>query len=270
MQFPDFERLPQPAELTATLDDLLLRTKLGEKFLTRELGVTELLGGGLAIPYRDAAGRVVAVRRRWQAEVHDGWHRDGDWLMGRPCPYGLDRLQPLPPNDNGLILVADELDAWALWSEGFAALALPLPDVPATLELAPLAAAGVGVLQLNHPRWTGDYSFTLAVGRRLAALGYAGPLQVWFLKDGWEPCPSWTYRLDRGWFDRVIPRSITRLGQPWRVVPWSPPPRAPLMAWEHGLGVPCDFPPPGVPGGPRDPFTATPRPATAGRPGPQG
>lgn len=76
--------------------------------------------GGIVIPYRDAQGQAVALRRR--LDGRDGrrfaWHKGA-----RMIPYGL--WLPLNQGDGPLVLCEGESDAHALWHMGVPALGIP-------------------------------------------------------------------------------------------------------------------------------------------------
>ncbi len=76
--------------------------------------------GGIVIPYRDAQGQAVALRRR--LDGRDGrrfaWHKGA-----RMIPYGL--WLPLNQGDGALVLCEGESDAHALWHMGVPALGIP-------------------------------------------------------------------------------------------------------------------------------------------------
>ena len=75
------------------------------------------------IPYRDATGATVHLKRRLALE--DGDRKRFQWPRGKPTmPYGLERLVSLAP-DVAIVLVEGESDCWTLWTDGMAALGVP-------------------------------------------------------------------------------------------------------------------------------------------------
>jgi putative DNA primase/helicase len=72
------------------------------------------------IPYRDAAGREVAIRYRIALEGDRFRWRAGDHLL----PYGLDRLAETNTPAR-VALLEGETDCWTLWHYGIAAVGIP-------------------------------------------------------------------------------------------------------------------------------------------------
>src|SRR5262249_54563440 len=85
------------------------------------LGLSDLPKGGVGIPYYDATGAEIAVKRRTALKAGDGSY----WPKGKPlAAYGSWRIDRT--NKAGfLILVEGESDCWTLWHHGLPALGIP-------------------------------------------------------------------------------------------------------------------------------------------------
>jgi KaiC/GvpD/RAD55 family RecA-like ATPase len=104
-------------KLTVAL--LAARKRLSENHL-RSLGLEDT-PEGVAIPYRDVDGRVVATKLRTALVAKEG----SRWPKGKPLiAYGLDRLADASELDM-LVLVEGESDCWTLWQHGIPALGIP-------------------------------------------------------------------------------------------------------------------------------------------------
>ncbi len=141
--------------------------------LLLDVGVKDLPGGGIAIPYHGLDGYEMVVRRRD--------------VPGRPrfqqpagvplCPYGLSRLD-LARRRGHVYLTEGESDAWALWACELPALGLPGSGTAKALEAEHLSGiSDVYILPDSDP--AGE-SFAAGVRDRLKALGFPG--RVWRLR----------------------------------------------------------------------------------------
>jgi len=122
------ERLdvPLPERTGLSVADLAAAKGLSEKFL-RELGVTDGTTGThrtpcVDIPYDDAHGQIVAVRKRLSLTGDNRflWRR-GD----HPVPYGLAVLPEARERANYLIIVEGESDTWVCRRAGVPAVGIP-------------------------------------------------------------------------------------------------------------------------------------------------
>jgi hypothetical protein len=141
--------------------------------LLEELGVHDLLGGGIAIPYYALDGMEMFVRTR---DV-PGRHRF-DQPKGVPLfPYGLNRLDTARRTAH-LYVTEGESDAWALWACDLPGLGLPGASSAKALEKDHLAdLQDLYVLPDNDD--AGE-TFLAGVCDRLRALGFAG--RAWRLR----------------------------------------------------------------------------------------
>src|SRR5262249_14902105 len=99
--------------LTVTLEQLAGHQRLPVDFLNGE-GLHDLPGGGVGIPYRDAAGHLVAVKHRTALRAKDGSY----WPRGQPPrAYGEERLAEAVA-EGRLLLVEGETDVLALRFHG--------------------------------------------------------------------------------------------------------------------------------------------------------
>jgi hypothetical protein len=161
----------------ATLASLAEAKGLPVEFLRDELGLHDLPGGGVGIPYYRLEGDLITVKRRTTLAARDGsW-----WPKGQPLEaYGLWRLAE---NQTGfLILVEGESDCWALWHHGLPALGIPGSNAQAVVK--PSHLNGVETLYLvREPGQSGD-AFVPGMVRRLAAIEWAGKAFELCMPDG--------------------------------------------------------------------------------------
>jgi KaiC/GvpD/RAD55 family RecA-like ATPase len=113
--------LPETTQRGLTLNEYAERKGLSLKMLAKA-GVEERVGkfgdALVAIPYRDADGRVIRTKMRTQKGTF--WDRDGE---GAPL-YGQDVLASVPPTIPVLI-VEGESDCHAGWQHGLCVVGLP-------------------------------------------------------------------------------------------------------------------------------------------------
>lgn len=114
-----------PPSTSLALSELAAYVGLSVEFL-RSIGLTEGVSGVqrakcVDIPYADATGEAVAVRKRLRltGEPRMIWRR-GD----KAIPYGLARLGDAR-SGGSLLIVEGESDAWTAWHAGQPALGLP-------------------------------------------------------------------------------------------------------------------------------------------------
>jgi hypothetical protein len=174
-------RLRRDLGLTIMLAELAAHKRLPVEFL-QSLGLYDLAEGGVGIPYRDGAGRVVEVKNRTALIASKGsWWPKNKSVMA----YGEDRLD-LAVAAGYLTLVEGESDCWALWLNDFPALGLPGDETPAAaLEIGHVGTLGT-VYVLQEPD-AGGVRFVANVQRRLAALGWRGRLLVVKLDGAKDP-----------------------------------------------------------------------------------
>ncbi len=112
-----------PQRTGLALSELAAEKGLSEDFLV-DLGVVDGVSGAkrrpcVDIPYVDAQGDERAVRKR--LSLSGG--RRFLWRRGdRVLPYGLQRLEP---DQDCLLIVEGESDAWTCWNADIAALGIP-------------------------------------------------------------------------------------------------------------------------------------------------
>jgi AAA domain len=160
-----------------TLAQLAAHKRLSLDFL-KHLGLYDLPGGGVGIPYCDETGVQLAVKRRPALAAKDGsfWPKGkplatyGDWRLDRARAEGL------------LILVEGESDCWALWHHGLPALGLPGSNTTQALTAEHLA--GLPAVYVHREPDPGGDAFVRGVTARLAALAYAGRLYDLRMPEG--------------------------------------------------------------------------------------
>jgi hypothetical protein len=152
---------------TLTLADLAGAKKLPVDFL-RGLGLEDLAGGAVSIPYYDVAGELIATKRRTALKARDGSY----WPKGKPlAPYGLWDLEKAY-RESLLFLVEGESDTWALWFHGLPALGIPGANAAKCLPHE--AIETIECVYVHREPDQGGEQFVRGVSARLRELGYAG------------------------------------------------------------------------------------------------
>jgi hypothetical protein len=161
-----------------TVDGLAHAKRLPLDFL-RKLGLHDLPGRGIGIPYYGLTGEEIAIKRRTALKAKDG----SCWPKGRSvAAYGQERLDAAAKT-RILILVEGESDCWALWFHGLPALGIPGANVVKnTLEREHVEA--VDTVYVHREPDKGGETFAAGVRDRLAALGFAGKVFELRMPDG--------------------------------------------------------------------------------------
>ncbi len=178
---PPVEATPEPDRLTVER----LAAAVGLPLLElRSYGLADRPRGklGVAIPYRDAGGELVAERYRLRLAGDRFRWRPGDALR----PYGLDRL----PEDRtvAVLVVEGESDCWVAWHAGIPALGIP--GASAWNADAAEALAGRPVVVVREPgdsgeRFAADAAELLGDVRVLDAAELLGAKD---LRAAWDRC----------------------------------------------------------------------------------
>jgi putative DNA primase/helicase len=157
------------AETVASIAD---RKKLPAEFL-RDLGLTDLRGGGVRIPYFGEDGEEMFTRTRGVPGEPRFKHPSGIKLH----PYGLWRLDQV--RRLGVAYLAEgESDTWVLWHHGLPALGLPGADTTGALQAEHLD--GVNDLYICPDNDQGGERFVKNVKAILPKLGFEG--RTWVLR----------------------------------------------------------------------------------------
>ncbi len=153
------------------LKDLAKAKHLPADFL-RDLGLTDLPEGGVAIPYYDETDQEIIVKRRSACSAGEGYKPPYGWPKGRPlAAYGQWKLDEA--NRAGFcIIVEGESDCWALWYHKLPALGLPGSSTAKTLEIEYVAALQK-VYIVREPDQGGE-TFVKLVVERLRKIGFQG------------------------------------------------------------------------------------------------
>ncbi len=110
----------EPKQQRITLPEYARYTGVPENFLIKTFKVRET-SSGVEMPYRDEAGKEVAIRTRYRLKSKDGFKwRKGD----RPILYGLWVIERIRATKR-LLLVEGESDTHVLWFNGIPALGVP-------------------------------------------------------------------------------------------------------------------------------------------------
>ncbi len=152
--------------------------RLPVDFLRGDVGLADLPGGAVRIPYFDPAGEETVAKRRTALKAKDG----SRWPKGTPLRlYGEWKLE-LANREGFALLVEGESDCWAAWHHGVPAL-----GVPGAGSAKVLTAEHVGSLTtvyvLREPD-TGGENFVAGVAARLRAVGFAGKVYDLRMPDG--------------------------------------------------------------------------------------
>jgi hypothetical protein len=160
-----------------TLEALAQDKRLPEPFLA-DLGVHDLDGGGVGIPYYGPTGEELFVRQRDVPGRSQRFHQP----PGVPLVvYGQDRLDQA--NQAGfLILVEGESDCWALWHQDLPALGIPGSSAWKTLEAEHVA--GVNKVYIHREPDQGGNTFVKGVVARLKQLRFEGKVFELRMPDG--------------------------------------------------------------------------------------
>jgi len=156
-----------PRAARITLAQLAAHKGHDASFL-KSLGLRDLPGGGVAIPYRDATGAEIHVKARTALIAKEGSY----WPKNTPLMvYGLDRLGASA--GDGLHIVEGETDAWALWAHGLNAIGVPGATNAALLtaeHLKPVIKGGTVYVHADNDSGAGE-KFAHDVAVRMVALG---------------------------------------------------------------------------------------------------
>ncbi len=148
-----------------TLAILAEAKRLPVAFL-RELGLSDLPGEGVAIPYFDETGNELASKKRTALKAGDGtyWPKDTPLYI-----YGENRLDRAQ-RAGFTILVEGESDCWTLWHHGLPALGIPGSGAAKVLEKRHLECLDKVYIHREPDR--GGEIFVEGITARLAALGF--------------------------------------------------------------------------------------------------
>jgi hypothetical protein len=134
----------------------------------RELGLCDLPGGGVAIPYYGPTGEEIAVKRRTALKAKEGSY----WPKRVPLTaYGQWRLDTAA-KASFLPIVEGESDCWAFWHHGLPALGIPGANAAKTLEKGHVAA--VPTVYVHREPDDAGARFLAGVRARLSTLDYRG------------------------------------------------------------------------------------------------
>jgi hypothetical protein len=183
-----------------TVADLAEAKRLPVEFLSGEVGLRDL-PGGVGIPYHNAAGEEIAVKRRTALKATEGSY----WPQGQPlAAYGIWRIDRA--NRAGFLILAEgESDVWTLWHHGLPALGLPGSNTAKTLEWEHVAAVST-VYVVREPDTGGD-SFVPGVAARLKVIGYRGDAFELRMPDGVKD-PSDLHVKDPERFRAVVEKCV--------------------------------------------------------------
>jgi putative DNA primase/helicase len=155
---------------TLTVESLAQAKGLPAEFL-RGLGLHDLPGEGVGIPYYDSQGKEV-VKKRTSLTAKGGSY----WPKGLPLrAYGLDRLKDARQAGE-LILVEGESDCWTLWYHGLPALGIPGAKATSVLQAEHLE--GISRLYLFQEPDQGGEAFVIGTSHQLQQLGWLGQVRV--------------------------------------------------------------------------------------------
>jgi putative DNA primase/helicase len=155
-----------------TVAKLAAEKALPIEFL-QSLGLHDLTGGGVGMPYRGTRGDVLFTRERESPRRKGRFYQPA----GTPLrPYGLDRLEAVREAKH-LYLVEGESDCWALWYHGLPALGIPGSNSARTLT--PDCLEGVETVYVHQEPDHAGEAFLKGVATRVIQVGYRGRVFVW-------------------------------------------------------------------------------------------
>jgi putative DNA primase/helicase len=177
-----------------TVESLALAKGLPAPFL-HGLGLYDLPGEGVGIPYSDGQGQVV-VKKRTSLVAKRG----SFWPKGQPLlAYGLDRLEDVR-QVGALTQVEGESDCWTLWYYGFPALGIPGANATRVLEAQHLE--NIRVLYVFQEPDQAGTSFIQGICQRLRELGWPGQAYVVKPPSGITDVNDW-HRLESPGFKDI-------------------------------------------------------------------
>jgi hypothetical protein len=184
-----------------TLAALAEAKRLPAALLCDELGVHDLPGGGVGIPYYNFDGSEIAVKRRTALKAKDG----SFWPKGRPlAAYGSWRIEAARKKGHAY-LVEGETDTWTLWHHGLPALGLPGSGAAKVLDSEHIV--GLTTIFVVREPDNGGEAFVSGVAKRLAELGYSGTLYELRMPEGVKD-PSQLHIRDAKGFKAALEAAI--------------------------------------------------------------
>jgi putative DNA primase/helicase len=155
-----------------TLASLAYHKRLPVDFLSEaKIGLRDLDGGGVGMPYYDVTAQELFVRERESRRCRSNrfWQPKGVSLRA----YGEWRL-PEAAKAGKLILVEGESDCWTLWHHGLPALGIPGANASKTLLREHIEA--VEKIYVSREPGKGGDTFVDGIVKRLGKLGKVGQL----------------------------------------------------------------------------------------------
>jgi hypothetical protein len=184
-----------------TLAALAEAKRLPVALLRDELGVHDLPGGGVGIPYLDFDGSKLVVKRRTALKAKDG----SSWPKGQPlAAYGSWRIEAARKAGHAYF-VEGETDTWTLWHHKLPALGLPGSCAAKVLESEHIVGLTT-IYVVREPDKGGD-TFVSGVAARLAELGYPGNLYELQMPEGVKD-PSELHIRDEKGFEAALQAAV--------------------------------------------------------------
>jgi hypothetical protein len=185
-----------------TLSALAEAKQLPATWLHEELGVRELPGGGVGIPYYDFDGSELAVKSRTALKATDG----SFWPKGRSlAAYGSWRIETAQKAGHAYI-AEGETDCWTLWRHGLPAVGIPGANAVKNTLLAEHVVGLTAIYVVREPDRGGD-AFIVGVAARLAELGFDGKLYELRMPEGIKD-PSELHLRDPEEFKEVLQAAV--------------------------------------------------------------
>jgi hypothetical protein len=161
---------------------------LDPAWLARELGLTDLPGGGISIPYFDIDGTESFRRERDNPARDRRFHQPAGVKLR---PYGLWQLGDARRAGH-VYLAEGESDAWSLWSEDLPALGIPGAHSDGCITAEDLS--GIDKIYLLPDADQAGEQLVEGLARRLTKLGWQGQLWRVPLPDGIKDVSDWRVR----------------------------------------------------------------------------
>jgi hypothetical protein len=161
-----------------TVAELARGRRLPLDFLADKMGLADLPGGGISVPYFDEAGNDLFIRERDNPKRRDRFYQPAGVSL---VPYGLWRLKSACKAHIRYV-VEGESDCWAGWFHGLPCLGLPGSNSPKCLTAEHLQE--VETLYVLREPDKGGEAFIPGVQKRLRAIGWTGDAFELRMPDG--------------------------------------------------------------------------------------
>lgn len=176
-----------PPRVTPTVRLLAWDKRLPEEFLREQCKLADV-PDGVEIPYANAAGEVIARKKRTDLVARLG----SSWPAGQPLETYGQRALSRWRGAGVLVLVEGESDCWTLWYHGFPALGVP--GSGGSRAVTAEQVEGFATIYVWQEPDAGGAKMVEGVAKRLAEVGWSGELRV--VKGGPAKDPNALHQRD--------------------------------------------------------------------------